>query len=114
MVRLLSVTTAVLLGVGIELMDGVEDVEEFVVDVLELDLGQHLSLLESIVFSDKTYDVDEKEDVEGPEELRVGLVRDTKEGRDEDSDDCGGKKVLATPPMTVPRPKGLVFALEGV
>jgi len=33
MVRLLSVTTAVLLGVGIELMDGVEDVEEFVVDV---------------------------------------------------------------------------------
>jgi len=59
-------------------------------------------------------DVDEEEDVEGPEELRVGLVRDTKEGRDEDSDDCGGKKVLATPPMTVPRPKGLVFALEGV
>jgi len=58
--------------------------------------------------------MDEEEDVEGPEELRVGLVRDTKKGRDEDSDDCGGNKALVTPPMMDPKPKGLVFTLEGV
>lgn len=35
----LEVTTKVALDVGFELVDGVEDVEVFVVDVLELDLG---------------------------------------------------------------------------
>jgi hypothetical protein len=34
----LEVTTEVLPDIGVELVDGVEDVEEFVVDVLELDL----------------------------------------------------------------------------